>query len=337
MKIKIVRVILCIIMIGVFIGCIKKKQIQTSDQIPEFVFSYAENQAKDYPTTLGGYKFAELVKERTNGRIKIIVQAEGVLGNEKDVIEQIRFGGIDFGRISLSQLSAFIPVFNILQMPYLYTDAKHMWQVLDSEIGDSFLNVTENMDMVGLSWYDAGARNFYNSVRPIHSLEDIKGLKIRVQESALAVDIVEALGAIAVPIAYDEVYSGLERGIIDGAENNGPSYESAGHYKVAKYYTINEHTRVPEIQLCSQATWNKLTPEDQEIIRSCAQESALYERELWIEREKNLQEITSQSGVQMVELSVAEKARFQAAVAGVYEKYCAEYMDIIATIIEIGE
>lgn len=334
MKVKIVRMTMCIAMVGLFIGCVIKKQIQV--QVPEFIFSYAENQAEDYPTTVGGYKFAELVEERTNGRIKIIVQAEGILGNERQVAEQLRFGGIDFARISLSELSGVIPEFNVLQMPYLYADAEHMWKVLDGQIGDAFLSITEGFDMVGLSWYDAGARNFYNSVRPIDELEDIQGLKIRVQESEIMADIIEALGGIAVPMGYDEVYASLERGIIDGAENNWPSYESTDHYKVAKYYTIDEHIRIPEIQLCAQATWNKLSPEDQQIIRLCAQESALYERELWMEKDRNFRAITVENGVQITVLSLEEKAKFQNAVAGVYEKYCADYMDAINVISEIG-
>lgn len=310
---------------------------QAKQQVPEFVLSYAENQSQDYPTTLGGYKFAELVEERTNGRIKIMVQADGILGYEKEVLEQLQFGGVDFARISLSQLASSIPKYNILQMPYLYKNSEHMWKVLDSEMGEEFLKATEGFDIVGLSWYDAGARNFYNSVRPVRTLEDIQGLKIRVQESELMADMVEALGATAVPSTYDEVYSSLQRGIIDGAENNWPSYESTEHYEVAQYYTIDEHTRVPEIQLCAQTTWDKLSSEDQEIIRLCAQESALYERQLWAERERNFQEAAVRKGVQIIMMSEKEKARLQAATAEVYEKYCADYMDIVDEIIAMGK
>lgn len=335
MKKKIIRIMACMMSIVLVIVCIRNKQVE--DQIPEFVFSYAENQSEDYPTTLGGYKFAELVEERTDGRIKIIMQAEGALGSEREVIEQIQFGGIDFARVSLVQLSELAKKFNVLQMPYLYADAKHMWNVLDDEIGEAFLKEAEYFDIIGLSWYDAGARNFYNSVRPIQSLEDLQGLKIRVQESELMVDIVEALGAMAVPIAYDEVYSGLERGIIDGAENNGPSYESTGHYKVANYYTIDEHIRIPEIQICAKATWDQLSVEDQEIIRLCAKESARYERALWVEREKKFEEIASKKGIQISVISAEEKERFRSAVANIYEKYCADYEEVINSIIEIRE
>ena len=303
---------------------------------PEFVFSYAENQTEDYPTTLGAQKFAELVEERTDGRIRILVQAEGVMGTEHDVIEQMQYGGIHLARVSLSQLAEYIPELNVLQMPYLYTDSAHMWRVLDGEIGDMFLEKVSGNELVGLSWYDAGARNFYNSRQPISCLEDIEGMKIRVQESEMMADMVEALGATAVPTGYADVYSSIERGIVDGAENNWPSYEAMSHYEVAQYYTVDEHTRVPEMQICSEHTWEKLSEEDRQIIRECAWESALYERKLWTEREAESRRIATEHGTQVVELSPEEKKRFQNAVMGVYEKYCGDQMDVIERIIDEG-
>ena len=274
---------------------------------PEYVFSYAENQPEDYPTTLGAKYFAELVEERTNGRIRILVQPVGVLGSENKVIKQMQYGGIDFARVSLAQLAEYIPSLNVLQMPYLYTDSEHMWRGLDGEIGDAFLESVSADDVIGLSWYDAGARNFYNSVQPITCLEDLKGMRIRVQESDLAADMVEALGATAIPIAYGDVYAGLEQQVVDGAENNWPSYEAMRHYEVAKYYTVDEHTRVPEMQICSAYTWQKLSPEDREIIAECARESALYEREVWTQREEQSRSIAIENGTKVVELSAEEK------------------------------
>lgn len=318
-------------------ACGSRRGEQTKAVDPEFVFTYAENQAEDYPTTQGAYKFAELVEEKTGGRIVISVNAKGVLGDEKTVIEQMQFGGVDFARVSLSPLAEFVPRLNVLQMPYLYTGREHMWRVLDGEIGDDFLNSFDGSDMVALSWYDAGARNFYSSTKPITKLEDMKGMKIRVQESELMVGMMEALGATAVPMAYDKVYSALQTIIIDGAENNWPSYESTAHYEVAKYYTIDEHTRVPELQLVSQATWEKLTQEDRDIIRECAQESSLYERELWAEREWTSEKKVRAAGCQVVELSTEEKIRFQEAVTSMYGEYCAEYVDIIDAIVAAGK
>lgn len=307
------------------------------ERIPEYVFSYAENQTEDYPTTLGAKRFAELVAERTNGRIRIVVEAEGKLGNEMDVIQQMQYGGIDFARVSLSQLAAYVPELNVLQMPYLYADSEHMWRVLDGEVGDTFLQSVQEHELVGLSWYDAGARNFYNSVKPITSPEDMKGMRIRVQESDVMADMVEALDAIALPISYEEVYSSLERGLCDGAENNWPSYEAMDHYEVAKYFTVDEHTRVPEMQICSIHTWEKLSEEDQAILLECAAESALYQRNLWTLREEESRQIALRKGVQEVVLTAEEKAVFQKEMSEIYEKYCSEYMDIINRIIEEGK
>lgn len=301
---------------------------------PEFVLSYAENQTKDYPTTLGAQKFADLVGERSGGRIQILVLAEGELGAESDVIAQMQYGGVDFARVSLSQLAEYIPQLNVLQMPYLYENSAHMWKVLDGSIGDDFLDIVSQNELIGLSWYDAGARNFYNSKKPITCLEDMQGMRIRVQESEVMVDMIEALGASAIPIPYADVYSALEQGTVDGAENNWPSYEAMNHYEVAKYYTIDEHNRVPEMQICSKHTWDKLSEEDQQMILDCAKESALYERKLWKERESEAEAKAIKQGVEVVELSSEEKKRFQKAVTGIYEKYCADQMDIIEKIIE---
>lgn len=306
-------------------------------QMPEYVFTYAENQAEDYPTTQGAYRFAEMVKEKTNGKIEILVHCNGVLGDEKTVIEQMQFGGVDFARVSLSPLAEYVPKLNVLQMPYLYTDSDHMWDVLEGEIGTDFMNSFGESKLVALSWYDAGARNFYNSIKPIEKLEDIRGMNVRVQESGLMMDTMKALGANPKPMAYDEVYSALQTGTIDCAENNWPSYESIRHYEVARYYTIDEHTRVPEMQLISKSTWNQLTPEYQEIIKECAQESAKYERTLWKKREKTSEAKVIKEGCILTELLPGEKERFREAVMPMYERYCAEYMDIIQAIIETGE
>lgn len=299
---------------------------------PEYVFTYAENQAEDYPTSLGAYRFAELVEERTGGRIKIMVKAAAELGDEKTILEQLQFGGVDFSRVSLSPLSEIVPQLNVLQMPYIYKNSDHMWKVLDGEIGRQFMEFFDTVQMEPLSWYDGGVRNFYTSTVPIHCLEDMQGLKIRVQQSGLMMDIIEALGATAVPTAFADVYSALQKGEIDGAENSWPSYESEHHYEVARYYTLDEHTRVPEMQLASQVTWDKLSAEDQEIIRECAKESAEYQRTLWTKREKTSEKKVLNAGCERIELSDNEKEKFRQAMEPVYKKYCAKYLDLVDAI-----
>lgn len=326
--------IILLVFIGVIFFINTKKD--TKKVVPQYVFTYADNQQENYPTVLGAKRFAELVEERTNGRIKILVYSGGELGDETKVFSQLQCGGVDFERVSLGSIADVIPQFNVLQMPYLYKDAEHMWKVLNGDIGQYFMDLCDEYDFKGLSWYDAGARSFYSSEKKITCLEDMKNMNIRVQQSDMAYALVEALGANAVTMQYSQVYSGLEIKDIDGAENNWPSYESTGHYKVAKYYTIDEHTRIPEMQICSMATWNQLSKEDKSIIMDCAKKSALYEQKLWTEREQESKRLVLKSGVEVIELSKEEKEKFQRAVTGVYEQFCSESLDIIERIIEEG-
>ena len=303
---------------------------------PEYVFSYAENQTNYYPTTMGGMYFAKLVEERTQGRIQILVRAEGAFGTEAEVISQMRYGGIDFARISLAQVADHIPEMKALQLPYIYEDASHMWKVLDGEIGERFLDYPERYDLIGLSWYDAGARNIYTSSKPIRTLEDMQGMRIRVQESDMMSEMLTALGAVPVQIPYDKVYSALERSQVDGAENNWSSYEAMQHYEVAKYYTADEHIRIPEMQVCAKHTWEQLSKEDQKIILECAKESALYERELWTKYERAARETALLNNVEEIVLSPEEKKKFQAAMEPLYERYAADYGDDIEQIRALG-
>ena len=273
-----------------------------------------------------------MVEQKTGGRIHIDVYHGGQLGDEKATIEQLVFGAIDFTRVSISPLSEFDKSLNVLSLPYLYKDAAQMWRVLDGDIGEQFLTNVESAGLVGLSWYDAGARNFYNSKRPVTKLEDLKGLKIRVQESQIMMNMVSALGASATPMAYGEVYSGLQTGVIDGAENNWPSYDSVSHYEVAKYYCLDEHSRVPEMQLVSKITWNKFSDEDKKIIKECALESAKIERELWAEKEKASEEKVKAAGAVITELEAGEKEKFQAAMAPLYAQFGQGYESLIKDI-----
>lgn len=304
---------------------------------PEFVLTYAENQPEDYPTTQGAYRFAELVRERTNGRIEIQISPAGELGDEQAVVKQLQFGGIDFVRVSLSILADDFPALNVLQLPYLYRDAAHMWKVLDGEIGADMMKTFEGSGMRALSWYDAGARSFYTTQKPVHTPGDMAGMRVRVQPSGLMEDVVRALGAEPVPMVYSDVYSALQTGVIDAAENNWPSYESMEHYRVARYFTVDEHTRIPELQLVSEQTWEKLGEEDREILLTCAQESAVYERTLWEERAKESEEKVRAAGCVVIELTEQEKEAFQEAVLPLYQSYCGDYGDQIQAILELGE
>lgn len=304
-------------------------------EVPEYVLTYAENQTEDYPTTKGAKKFAELVEKRTNGRIKIKVYANAELGDEISVIEQLQFGGIDFARVSVMSLAEFVPELNVLQLPYLYRDAEHKWAVLDGEIGDELLTSIDGSGVKGLSWYDAGVRHLYNSVRPINSLEDLEGLRIRVADSDMMERMMEELGAIPVSMAFSEVYSALQTGQIDGAENNWSSYGAMKHYQVAKYMTLTEHNQIPEVQLISEATWNQLSEEDQQIIRQCAEESAVYQRELWEKRIIREERRAEKYGCVVTELGEKEKERFREQLLPLYQEFCSDYMDVVERIVKL--
>jgi TRAP-type C4-dicarboxylate transport system substrate-binding protein len=242
------------------------------------------------------------------------------------------FGGIDFARVSLAELSDEIPKLNVLQLPFLYEDADHMWRILDGEIGEEFLTVFDEAGLVGLSWYDAGARCFYTNTHPIHTPADMAGLTVRVQDSQLVMDMVTLLGAEPVTFPYGDVSYAFEMKMIDAAENNWPAYGILEHYRLAKYYTVDQHSRVPEVQLASRRTWDQLPEEYRQIIAACARESALYQRELWREQETQSRADVIAAGALEIVLTPEERAQFRQTVQPLYEKYCGEYMELIDKI-----
>jgi tripartite ATP-independent transporter DctP family solute receptor len=288
-------------------------------QAQELVLRSSDTHPDGYPTVEAVKYMGQLLEERSGGRIGVEVFHSAQLGEEKDTIEQTRFGVIDLNRISMAPFNGLIPETAVMSLPYLFRDVDHLHAVLDSEIGQEVLDLFEAHDLIALAYYDPGARSFYNREKPIRSIEDLQGLKFRVIQSDVFVDMVAALGADAVPMPYGEVYSSIETGVIDGAENNFPSYESSGHYEVAKYYTLDEHTMVPEVLVMSKSSWDKLTPEDQDLVRQAAKDSVPFNREKWAEREKASEEKVRAAGVEIVE--DIDKEPFVAAMAPVYEKY----------------
>lgn len=317
----------CAVLMAALPACAQK---QTT--IPEYVLTYADNQPANYPTALGASEFARQVEECTQNKIIIQTKFGGEYGSEEEVLAQMSFGGIDFARLSLSSLADELPALNVLQLPYLYEDADHMWRILDGDIGEAFLQVFEQKGLIGLSWYDAGARSFYSDDKPIRSPEDLQGLTVRVQDSQIVMDMVRLLGATPVTVPYSDVYSAFETGQIDAAENNWSSYEAMDHYKVAQYYTVDEHSRVPEVQLASGKTWDKFSEEDQCIILECAKESSRYERRLWAQWEAAARPAVIAKGCEEIVLTEEALGQFRETVQPLYKKYCADYMDVIDRI-----
>ncbi|TNC47412.1 TRAP transporter substrate-binding protein [Rubellimicrobium rubrum] len=297
----------------------------------EITLRSSDTHPDGYPTVEAVKHVGELVKERTDGRITIEVFHSAQLGEEKDTIEQTQFGVIDMNRVSLGPFNNLIPETAVVSLPYIFRDAEHMHRVMDGPIGDEILAAFEPHGLIGLAFYDSGARSFYNSEKPIESVEDLEGMKFRVMQSDVFVDMVDALGGDATPMPYGEVYSAIETGVIDGAENNPPSYQTSGHAEVAGYYSLDEHLIVPEVLVMSKTRWDQLSPEDQEVIRQAAQDSVSVQRELWAEAEKAALEEVIANGAQVNEI---DKQPFIDAMAPVYEKYAntPELQDLVERI-----
>jgi tripartite ATP-independent transporter DctP family solute receptor len=271
-----------------------------------------------YPTVEAVEYFGELVKERTGGRYAVEVYHSAQLGEEKDTIEQVRSGVIDLNRVSMAPFNGLIAETTVPSLPYLFRSEDHMHKVMDGEIGAEIAAAFEPHGLVALAFYDAGARSFYNSKKPINTKDDLAGLKFRVIQSDIFVDMVTALGANATPMPYGEVYSAIETGVIDGAENNFPSYDTAKHAEVAKNYALDEHTMVPEVFVMAKSSWDKLTPEDQAIFKQAAKDSVAKQRELWAAKVKESRAKVEAAGSQ---ITTPDKQAFIDAMAPVYEKH----------------
>ncbi|MEH6788403.1 MAG: TRAP transporter substrate-binding protein [Paracoccus sp. (in: a-proteobacteria)] len=300
----------------------------------EITLRSSDTHPDGYPTVEGVKSMASEVKEKSDGRICIEVFPAAQLGEEKDTIEQTQFGVIDMVRASFGTFNDIVPVTQLFSLPYLFRSQDQMHNVLDGPIGEEIAQNFAEKDLIVLGYYDGGARSFYNSQKPITSIEDLKGMKFRVMQNDVFVDMMSALGANATPMPYGEVYSAIQTGVIDGAENNFPSYDSSGHAEVAKYYTLDEHLMVPELVAMSKLSWEKLSPEDQEIIKTAGKNSVEVERKLWAEQEKASEEKVVAGGAQIIK--DIDKTAFQEAMVPVYEKYVTtpEAKDLVRRIQE---
>lgn len=285
----------------------------------EVTLKSSDTHPDGYPTVAAVQKMGEMLKERSAGRICIEVFHSAQLGEEKDTIEQTKFGVIDMNRVSMGPFNNIIEETKVVSLPFIFRGTDHMHRVMDGPIGEEILAAFEPHGFIGLAYFDGGSRSFYNSKKPITSVADLAGMKVRTMQSDVFVDMMSALGANATPMPFGEVYSALQTGVIDGAENNWPSFESSGHFEVAGYYTLNEHLIVPEVLVMSKVSWDKLTPEDQALVRQAAKDSMPINRELWAAREKVSEEKIRAAGVQIVE--DIDKTPFIEAMVPVYEKH----------------
>ena len=283
-----------------------------------------------YPNTVALEQFAEQVTANTEGRVSASVFNNGVLGSQPDAIEQTRAGALDFANFNMGPMGPIIPETNVLSLPFLFTGEDQMHKALDGDVGQIFADAMQAKGLVPLAWFDSGARSFYNTKKPIVTPADLDGMKIRVMNNDLYVDMIAALGGNATPMAFAEVLQSLKTGVIDGAENNWPSFESTSHFEEAGFYSLSEHLIIPECICVSTAAWEALSPEDQEIVRQAAVDAAVVQRELWAERSAQSRAKVEEAGVQINE--VESKAAFQEAMAPVYVGFVNENPDLAVII-----
>ncbi|WGW05951.1 TRAP transporter substrate-binding protein [Tropicibacter oceani] len=279
-----------------------------------------------YPNTVAMDKFAELLAEKTGGEITLQMFHGGTLGSQPDAIEQVRLGGLEIGNFNLGPIGPIAAEANVVSLPFIFKDVPHMFRVLNGEGGQMISDGMAAKGLVPLAWYDAGARSFYNGDKPINTPEDVAGMKVRVMNNDLYSGMIAELGGNPSPMAFAEVYQALKTGVVDGAENNWPSYESTGHFEVAGYYSLSQHLIIPECVCINADAYNALSDDMKTAVKDAAMESAALQQQLWAEREASSREMVEKAGV--VTNEIADKGPFQAAMAPVYEAYLAANPDL---------
>ncbi|MDB5635478.1 MAG: hypothetical protein JWP51_386 [Bradyrhizobium sp.] len=301
------------------------------------VFKASDVQPPGYPTVVATENLGKKLEAATNGRLSVQMYPSMQLGGEKETIEQTQIGAVQMLRVSVGAMGPIVDDINVVNMPFLFKNTAHAQKMMDGPIGQELLDkitASPNAGLVALCWMDSGARSLYNTKKPIKSIEDIKGLKFRVIGNPIFVDMMNALGGNGVAMGYDQVFSALQTGVIDGAENNPPSYVFSNHYTAAKYYSLTEHLIIPEVLVFSKRAWTQLSADDQGLIKKFAREAQLEERELWNKYEQLAMDKAKAAGSQIIE--IADKAPFQNAVKPVWDKYGPKYQDMIKRIQAIG-
>lgn len=271
-----------------------------------------------HPVHKGMVDMAERLAKKSNGNLTIQIYPSGQLGSERECLELLQIGSLAMTKVSAGVLENFVANFEVLGLPYIFRNSQHSYTVLDGPIGEELLKQGEAFRFRGLCFYDAGSRSFYTKDRPVRAPKDIEGLKIRVMKSATAVSMVNELGGSPTPISFGELYAALQQGVVDGAENNPPVFFTSRHYEVCKYYSLDEHTMIPDVLLISLEWWDNLTPQEQQWVKSSALESVSFQREAWATSVKESLDALDKAGV---EISYPDKAPFEEQVESIYEAY----------------
>lgn len=260
---------------------------------------------------------AERLDELSGGTMRIEIHPSGVLGNEREALELLQIGSLAMTKVSAGPMENFVREYQIFSIPFAFRDREHFWRVLEGDMGRELLLAAERVHLRGLGYYDAGSRSFYTVNRPIRHPDDLAGLKVRVMESQTAMEAVRTLGGAPTPVSFGELYTALQQGVVDGAENNAPSFFLSGHYEVARYYSLNEHTSIPDVMLISSHIWNNLTPEQQGWVQQAMDDSVVFQRKLWDEETQRSLESAAASGVEII---YPDKAPFMERIKPMHER-----------------
>ena len=282
------------------------------------VLRLAHSLDTQHPVHRGMVYMAEKLAEKSGGRLTIEIYPSGQLGAEREALELLQIGSLAMTKVSAAVMENFAPNFRVLGLPYIFRDKAHSYKVLDGEIGKELLSQGEKFLLQGLTFYDAGSRSFYSKDKPILNPDDLQGMKIRVMKSNTAVNMINAMGGSPTPISWGELYTALQQGVVDGAENNPPSFFYSRHYEVCKYYSINEHTSVPDVLLIGTSAWNRLSEEEKVWLREAASASAVHQRKLWAESEQESLRKVKEAGVEII---YPDKDPFASKVEKVYDNY----------------
>ncbi len=271
-----------------------------------------------HPVHLGIVDFANRVKQKSDGKLTIKIYPNGQLGGERELLELLQIGSLGLTKVSAAVMENFAPNYKVLGLPYLFRDGDHLFEVLEGPIGNRLLQQGEKYRLRGLCFYDAGARSFYTKDTPVRTPDDLAGLKLRVMKSNTAVNMVNALGGSPTPISFGELYTALQQGVVDGAENNPPSFYSARHYEVCNYYSLDEHTAVPDVLIISTEWWDRMSEEERGWVQDAARESVAYQREVWAASVKESLQKVEEAGVEII---YPDKEKFSEMVTPMYESF----------------
>ena len=275
-----------------FVSCKKSSDVK--------VLNLAHNLPRSHPVHKGILTFQKVLREKSGGKLQIKIFPDGQLGSEREALELLQIGSVAITKVSAAIVSNFVPDYNALSIPYIFRDKEHYFKVLEGEIGKSLLKKGSQYWLRGLCFYDAGSRSFYTKNKPIRTPDDLKGLKIRVMNNQTSINMVNTLGGSATPMAYGELYSAIEQGVVDGAENNPPSFVSSNHYEVSKFYTLDEHSSIPDVLLISTKYWDKLSEQEKKWIQEAANESAQAQKKFWNDSVEASMKKAKEAGVEII-------------------------------------